>query len=122
MKKVKFFITNNNFTSRSMARGITAFPSSGYLFTHSEHPGREFVVSHPIFVDNRRGQGWGPNTKTWAAYDRVSGYRVVGKRSFLTRAEALDAARGFLSVTSPEAFEQSIHTRRNKLAAFILEQ
>lgn len=102
----------HNFTHRS------GFP--GYLFLHSNHPGREFVVARNSKSPLGNFFNWRP-AAGWAVYDRESGIRVPGSRG-RTRAEAIDAAICTLQRYTPEAYAARLLESQVRRAAQLLER
>lgn len=74
-----------------------SIPWEGYLFTHPNHPGVEFVVCRLVQV------GGVPSTDQWGVCERANGNMIGGKTlRGRTRQEAIDRTSAFLSTQTPE--------------------
>lgn len=77
----------------------------GYLFEHSAHPGREFVIARGSAPRNGVTRLLG----TWGLYDKASGIALTTVMDFRpTRKEVEDEARCALFRHSPEQIEASL--------------
>lgn len=90
----------------------------GYLFEHSTHPGREFVIARGSALRNGVMRLLG----TWGLYDKASGISltsVVEARP--TRKEVEEEARCALFRYSPEKIQASIERKVIERMTKILE-
>jgi hypothetical protein len=81
----------------------------GYLLTHPNHPRHEFVIARGSFVTNPSGSTW-KFSKVWHLYDRKRGLEINSNGNHKTRAERVESAIEFLTLTTPENIEAIIET------------
>lgn len=92
----------------------------GYLFEHSAHPGREFVIARGSRARLRDAVVL---TREWRFYDRASGINlsvVCGERP--TRKEVEEYARAALFRYSPEQVAKIITNKVVERATKILQE
>lgn len=92
----------------------------GYLLTHSDHPGREFVVARSSTSPPYDFLDWSFTTG-WSVYDRVTGIRINGTKR-KTRAEAVEAAIWQLSHMAPKDYDERVREVQITRAKKILER
>ena len=97
MKKITFLaaVKPNMFPAPSI-------PWEGYLFTHPDHPGNEFVVCRGV------SKGGVPSKGVWYVCEREHGNVIGDKRTLggKTRQQAFDRAFMYLSGQTPEVRTQ----------------
>lgn len=90
----------------------------GYLFEHSAHPGREFVIARSSATRSGILRLLG----TWGLYDRVSGIALTTVMDFRpTRKEVEEEAWCALFRHSPEKIQASIERKVIERMTKILE-
>lgn len=101
MKYVKFEL---------LRRSGTRHLRKGYLLTHPNHPGREFIIARGLRRDPRTG--FTKETDEWLLLDRTTG---VGALTRIDRRPTLRAmhtlAKAALSTTSAAAMAERVNTR-----------
>jgi hypothetical protein len=94
-------------------KGVT-----GYLFTHSQHPGREFIVARGTKPIPQNEEGFRYD-KDWYAYEMASGAFISGSRA-TTRGASLSRAIERLCIVTPEHIDERIESAKLKFATAVL--
>jgi hypothetical protein len=80
----------------------------GYLLTHSDHPGREFVIARGSKITDYYSGDW-VHTKRWFFHDLKTGLSLDRQECMVTRRDRTEAAIVYLSRTSPEKLEAIVN-------------
>lgn len=110
MKKITFIVARKS----SIGGELTA-EREGYLFTHSNHPGREFALMRTITVSGRQ-------TKGWAMVELSTGLRISGVGKCATRHALADAATAYLHSVSAERMESILQAAMVRRTTQILAE
>ena len=106
---------------RSLVLGITSragYP--GYLFTHTNHPGREFVIARGsnYITDNPRRF---KHTRFWLLHDRASGLRLMCDVVCAARKMCETQAYTYLWLNSPAKLQENLQEQHVRRLSKILE-
>jgi hypothetical protein len=91
---------------------------TGYLFTHSNHPGREFIVARGTKPAPHLAEGF-EYDKDWYAFERVSGIPIGDSRA-PTRTASFGRAIERLSAVTPEYIDERVEANKLKFATAVL--